>query len=327
MGFLRRFFNVRPAAEPSQSHPTQVTPTANSAEPAQAEPEPPSSSVGLATTKLSPEELAQTQKDITYIVPFVAPPSKHLVCGMSSHKGMVRSNNEDSAFVLLSGQEGASAMPDFGIFVVADGMGGHERGERASALAVRIVSQHLIKNFYLKRLAGDDDVYVGEVLTEALEKANEAVTRETPDSGTTVTAAVILANIAYFAHVGDCRAYAIKPDSIVQLTKDHSLVQRLIDLDHLTPDEAAVHPQRNVLYRAIGQHESLEIDSFMETLDGGTRLLLCSDGLWNLVDEERLRQVVNRAHTPQEACDQLVDLANEKGGNDNITVILVQMPG
>ncbi|MFQ3536356.1 MAG: Stp1/IreP family PP2C-type Ser/Thr phosphatase [Aggregatilineales bacterium] len=264
---------------------------------------------------------------MTQIVPFVAPPSKHLLYGLNSHQGMVRNNNEDASFALLSAQQGACAMPDFGLFVVADGMGGHERGERASSLAVRVVSQHLLQDFYLKRLAGEDDLYIGEILTKALEKANQAVAREVPDSGTTLTAAVIQGSIGYFGHVGDCRAYCVMQDGIVQLTKDHSLVQRLIDLDHLTPDEAAVHPQRNVLYRAIGQNESLEIDSFMKPLEEGSRLLLCSDGLWNLVSEERIWQVVNNSSTPQEACDRLVELANEKGGNDNITVILIQLPG
>ncbi len=324
MGFLRRLFNARPAPEPAQSHPAAAE---SQPETPAASQEQPISSADLSTTKLSPEDLAATQRDMTQIVPFVAPPSKHLVYGVSSHKGMVRANNQDSLFALLSAQQGAQAMPDFGLFVVADGMGGHEHGERASALAVRVVSEHVLRNFYLKRLAGDDDLYIGEVLTEALEKANAAVARETPDGGTTLTAAVIQGTIAYFGHVGDCRAYCVMPDGIVQLTKDHSLVQRLIDLDHLTPDEAAVHPQRNVLYRAIGQSDSLEVDSFMETLGDGKRLLLCSDGLWNLVSEERIWQVVNNARTPQEACDQLVELANEKGGTDNITVILVQLPG
>ncbi|MBO9308752.1 MAG: Stp1/IreP family PP2C-type Ser/Thr phosphatase [Chloroflexi bacterium] len=259
-------------------------------------------------------------------MPFVAPPSKHLTYGLTSHKGMVRPNNQDASLALLSTQQGAQTLPDFGLFVVADGMGGHEDGARASATAVRTISQHVLQNFYLKRFSDDDDLYVGEILTAALEKANEAVARETPEGGTTVTAAVVHGKIAYLAHVGDSRAYYITQDSIVQLTKDHSLVQRLIDLEHLTPDEAAVHPHRNVLYRAIGQTKSLEVDSFMKPLEDGSRLLLCSDGLWNMVDEERIRQIVSSAVTPQAACDQLVELANEKGGSDNITVILVQIP-
>jgi serine/threonine protein phosphatase PrpC len=323
MGFLRRLFNARSESESAQSRSALPESEASAA----AEQEP--SSANFATTKLSPEQLEPTRKDLSSHVPFVAPPSKHLAYGVNSHKGMVRTNNQDSSFVLLSAQQGAQTLPDFGLFVVADGMGGHENGARASATAVRTVSQYVLQNFYLKRLAEAEqgDAYIGEILTAALEKANETVARETPEGGTTVTVAVVHGHLAYLAHVGDSRAYYITQDGIVQLTKDHSLVQRLIDLDHLTPDEAAVHPQRNVLYRAIGQNESLEVDSFMKPLENGARLLLCSDGLWNTVDEERIRQVVSSAATPQAACDQLVELANEKGGSDNITVILIQLPG
>jgi serine/threonine protein phosphatase PrpC len=322
MGFLRRLFNARSESESAQSR-SALTESEASAAASEQE----LSSANFATTKLSPEQLEPTRKDLSSHVPFVAPPSKHLTYGVNSHKGMVRTNNQDSSFVLLSAQQGAQALPDFGLFIVADGMGGHEDGARASATAVRTISQYVLQNFYLKRLADEDDLYIGEILTAALEKANDAVARATPEGGTTVTVAVVHGNIAYLAHVGDSRAYYITQDGIVQLTKDHSLVQRLIDLDHLTPDEAAVHPQRNVLYRAIGQNESLEVDSFMKPLEDGSRLLLCSDGLWNMVDEERVRQVVSSAATPQNACDQLVELANEKGGSDNITVILIQLPG
>jgi serine/threonine protein phosphatase PrpC len=321
MGFLRRLFNARSASEPAQSRSAQSESEVSAAA---SEPEP--SSDSSATTKLSPEQLEPTRKGLSSHMPFVALPSKHLTYGVTSHKGMVRPSNQDASFALLSAQQGAQALPDFGLFVVADGMGGHEDGARASAIAVRTISQHVLQNFYLKRLADDDDLYIGEILTAALEKANNAVARETPEGGTTVTVAVVHGKIAYLAHVGDSRAYYITQDGIVQLTKDHSLVQRLIDLDHLTPDEAAMHPQRNVLYRAIGQNESLEVDSFMKPLEDGSRLLLCSDGLWNMVDEERIRQVVSSALTPQAACDQLVELANERGGSDNITVILVQLP-
>lgn len=322
MGFLRRLFNVRPESESAQSRSAPSEPAASVAAPS---PEP--VAANIATTKLSPEQLEPTRRDLSSHVPFTAPPSKHLTYGVNSHEGMTRSKNQDSSFALLSAQQGAQSLPDFGLFVVADGMGGHEDGERASAIAVHTISQYVLQNFYLKRLNGEDDLYIGEILTAALEKANDTVARETPDGGTTVTVAVVQGNIAYFAHVGDSRAYYITQDGIIQLTKDHSLVQRLIDLDHLTPDEAATHPQRNVLYRAIGQNESLEVDSFMKPLEAGSRLLLCSDGLWNMVDEERIRQVVSSAVTPQAACDQLVALANEKGGTDNITVILIQLPG
>lgn len=137
----------------------------------------------------------------------------------------------------------------------------------------------------------------------------------------------MLGDLAYIGHVGDSRAYLITNDNIEQITRDHSLVQRLIELDQLTPEEAVVHPQRNVLYRAIGQTENLEVDLLTRRLPPGSRLLLCSDGLWNLVPEEMILDIVRSTKTPQEACDRLITTANDRGGPDNITAILVQVPG
>jgi protein phosphatase len=168
---------------------------------------------------------------------------------------------------------------------------------------------------------------VSETLSEAIQSANSAVSEQIPEGGTTVTAVIVLGDLAYVGHVGDSRAYLITDDGIEQITRDHSLVQRLIELDQLTPEEAAVHPQKNVLYRAIGQSDNLEVDALTRRLPRGSRVLLCSDGLWNQVSEELLASTVRSAKTPQEACDRLIALANERGGPDNITAILVQVPG
>jgi PPM family protein phosphatase len=257
-------------------------------------------------------------------------PGRHLVYGFNSDVGAVRTNNQDSMFSMFSASLSAENLPDFGLFVVADGMGGHHDGEKASAVASRIVADHLFKNFYMKALqsnSNDDMPIISEVLVEAVEKANQAVSSTVPDGGTTVTAAALLRDMAYIAHVGDSRAYLFSKGSMDQITRDHSLVQRLIELDQITPDEALTHPHRSVLYRAVGQNETIEIDTATRRLPAGSRLMLCSDGLWNMVPETLLIDLVNRYPNPQEACDKLVALANERGGNDNITIILVQMPG
>ena len=222
--------------------------------------------------------------------------------------------------------------PDFGLFIVADGMGGHHDGERASAIAVRIVAQYVIDKFYQSLLTGPagpdpDRPLISDVLSEAVQKANEAVSGEIPEGGTTVTAAAILGDLVYIAHVGDSRAYLVTKEGIDPITRDHSLVQRLIELDQLTPEEAAAHPQRNVLYRAIGQSENLEVDTITHRLSAGARLLLCSDGLWNQISNADLQQIVLSAKSPQDACDHLITIANERGGPDNITVVIVQVPG
>lgn len=254
---------------------------------------------------------------------------KHAIYGLSSDIGMVRTNNQDSLFALFCSLMSVETQPDFGLFVVADGMGGHHDGERASAIAVRTIAKHVIENFFQGMFQGPDadKPIISEVLSEAVQKANDAVSGEIPEGGTTVTAAALLGDLVYIAHVGDSRAYLITSDGIEQITRDHSLVQRLIELDQLTPEEAAAHPQRNVLYRAIGQSENLEVDAITHRLPAGARLILCSDGLWNQVSPSNIQQIVQAAKNPQEACDKLIAVANERGGPDNITVVLIQIPG
>ncbi len=258
-------------------------------------------------------------------------PGQRLRFGQLSDVGMVRGNNQDSMFGLLSSGSSTDDLPDFGMFVVADGMGGHQEGERASAITMRMVARHVLSEIYVamldKRMNDPDRPSIAEVLRAAVQQANESVTEEIPEGGTTVTATVILGDLAYIAHVGDSRAYMITDEGIEQITRDHSLVQRLIELDQLTPEEAAEHPQRNVLYRAIGQSETLDVDAITRRLPPGARLLLCSDGLWNMVSEDTIYEAIARYENPQDVCNYLVTLANERGGPDNITVILVQVPG
>ncbi len=270
-------------------------------------------------------------RQLAPLEPLPAKPGKHITYGLASDIGMIRTNNQDSMFAFFSSNTSAEEQPDFGLFIVADGMGGHHDGELASAIATRIIAQHVIENFYLPVLKstsqGEDRPLISEVLSEAVQKANAAVADQIPEGGTTVTSAAVLSDRVYIAHVGDSRAYLISSEGIEQITRDHSLVQRLIELDQLTPEEAAAHPQRNVLYRAIGQSENLEIDAVTRRLPPGSRLLVCCDGLWNQVSESNILQIVQGSKSPQEACDHLITVANDRGGPDNITVILVQVPG
>jgi protein phosphatase len=255
---------------------------------------------------------------------------RHIAYGLSSDVGMVRTNNQDALLAMFTSQISAEGAPDFGLFVVADGMGGHQDGERASAIATRVVARYVMREFFLRLMDTDEEgekPVIGEMLTLALQRANQAVVEEISEGGTTVTAAVIIGDLAYIAHVGDSRAYLLSGDGLEQITRDHSLVQRLIELGRLTPDEAAVHTQRNVLYKAVGQGEHIDVDITTRRLPAGARLVLCSDGLWNNVPEDKLVQTIMAARSPQEACDKLVGLANERGGNDNITVVIVQVPG
>jgi protein phosphatase len=258
-------------------------------------------------------------------------PGQRIIFGQLSDVGMVRGNNQDAVLSILSSGTSTDELPDFGLFVVADGMGGHQEGERASAITTRIVAKHVMSEIFaalLTQTMGDPDRSpIANILSAAVQEANESVTEQIPEGGTTVTTAVILGDLAYIAHVGDSRAYLITEDRIEQVTRDHSLVQRLIELDQLTPEEAIEHPQRNVLYRAIGQSESLDVDAITRRLPPRSHLLLCSDGLWNMVPEDTIMDVVTRHSDPQIACNELIKLSNERGGPDNITVTLVQMPG
>ncbi len=273
----------------------------------------------MATRPLPPLEMVIPQ------------PGQRICFGQLSDPGMVRGNNQDAMFSLLMTGASTDDLPDVGVFMVADGMGGHQEGERAAAITTRMVARHVLREVVLalleQRMDDPDRVSIAEVLRAAVHEANDSVNEQIPEGGTTVTATVILGDLAHIAHVGDSRAYLLSEGSLEQITRDHSLVQRLIELDQLTPEEAAEHPQRNVLYRAIGQSETLDVDAITRRLLPRSRLLLCSDGLWNMVSEETIAEVIEKHSDPQRACAELVKLANERGGPDNITAILVQMPG
>jgi protein phosphatase len=342
MDLLRRLFGIQPAdASKDSTKPSAITAPEISAPGTPIEPVP--APVIQPPSKRSTEEIAEAARtdptpmlfggtrQLPPLETFISKPGKHVVYGLSSDIGMIRGNNQDSMYAMFGTSVSVEGRPDFGLFIVADGMGGHHDGERASAIAIRTIAEYVTEKFYISLLksntADAERPVISEVLAEAVQKANDAVSGEIPEGGTTVTSAAILGDLVYIGHVGDSRAYLITADGIEQITRDHSLVQRLIELDQLTPEEAAAHPQRNVLYRAIGQSENLEVDTITRRLTPGSRLLLCSDGLWNQISESNLQQIIQSSKNPQDACDQLIRIANDRGGPDNITVILIQIPG
>jgi len=256
---------------------------------------------------------------------------KRLVLGVAQHVGRVRTHNEDVLLVFTGELAGLESMPHFGLFVVADGMGGHALGERASSLAARNLARYALEGVLPSLLAdpqGDADrPSLTEVMESAMNAANKAVFAGVPEGGgTTLTCALVIGEQVVLSHVGDSRAYIITPDAFEQITRDHSLVQRLQELGQLSAAEAAVHPQRNVLYRAVGQGEGLEVDVDTRRLPSGSVLLLCSDGLWGLVPDERMQALVRQSPNPQAACEALVAAANAAGGPDNITAVMIQVP-
>lgn len=256
--------------------------------------------------------------------------AKALRVGFASDVGRLRDHNEDTLMVFQGAHLGDDASDPFGFFVVTDGMGGHQAGEVASSLAARLVSYDILRKvhlpFLLNRTPGANMAPLTEVLREAVQNANDKVHEQVPGGGTTLTCALILGRRAYIAHVGDSRAYLVTNYDMRQVTQDHSYVGRLIELGELSPEEAAVHPQRHVLYRAIGQGDNLDIDTYHQPLPPGSRLLLCSDGLSGSVSEEDIGRIIAAATTPQEACQRLLDAANAAGGHDNITAVLIETP-
>ncbi|MBL8055722.1 MAG: serine/threonine-protein phosphatase [Anaerolineales bacterium] len=260
------------------------------------------------------------------------PPSgTRLTIGLGQHVGQVRPHNEDVLLVFTGELGGLEPMPNFGLFIVADGMGGHSLGERASGLAARTISYSVLHQVLPSLLADPQAEVERPLLTEVMESAmaaaNRAVVSGVPEGGTTLTGALILGDQMVLCHVGDTRAYLLQDGHLEQLTRDHSLVQRLKELGQITDDEAAVHPQRSVLYRAVGQGDGLEVDVSSRRLAPGSILLICSDGLWSLVPDHLILELIHQSTSLQAACDALVQAANDAGGPDNISAVMIQMPG
>ncbi len=234
-----------------------------------------------------------------------------------SNRGMERSRNEDSCF--------AEANADYALLVVADGMGGHQAGNVASALAVETA-----RDFW-SDLAGNSSLSAEET-RRALEKlildANRAIIAEAAKNpakkgmGTTLTAGFLRGERLVIAHVGDSRAYRICNGKIEQLTKDHSLLEQLLNSGQIEPEEAENHPQRHVLTRAVGIDDRLEVDIYEKEIETGSVLLFCTDGLTNHVNDQEIKSVCLEQQDPQAVAESLIDLANDRGGHDNITVVI-----
>lgn len=243
-----------------------------------------------------------------------------------SDRGRVRQNNEDNVH-LWDADTSVLA-------VVADGMGGAVAGEEASRIAVETIQGKLVTEYY--RSPDDYSQYdsedLADLMGEAVKEANQNIINKalaSPDlkgMGTTITMAFARFNDVILAHVGDSRAYYVDSSnkSINQLTADHSFVQALVDAGHITDEEAAVHPMKNVLYRALGQAEDLDVDVVQEIrIHAGDRLVLCSDGLTLHVNPDEIRDAALDSDDPNAISDNLVELANSRGGKDNVSVIVI----
>jgi serine/threonine protein phosphatase PrpC len=254
---------------------------------------------------------------------------RNILVGTAQSTGLERSHNEDALFVMQGNSAGDQSIPTFGLFVVADGMGGHRAGEVASAISVRKVAHRITQETILHLFDGannSDLPPLQEMVRKALEDANDAVVERVPGGGTTLTAALLLGQQVTIGHVGDSRAYLISENETKVITRDHSLVERLRELGQLTEEEAAHHPQRNVLYRAIGQGANLEVDVASHPIPHDAYMLVCSDGLWGVIPDNEIQRIVLSSPHPQVACEKLIQAANAAGGPDNITAVIIQFP-
>lgn len=240
-----------------------------------------------------------------------------LAVGARSDVGMIRSGNEDNFF--------AEANDRRGVFVVADGMGGHAAGEVASEMAVQIVARHLLP------LASVLDADAADRVVQSLRDANRAIFErmlaEVDKQGMGTTASVLLLSDDQFlvGQIGDSRVYLLRDGALRQLTKDHSYVQEQVDAGLLTPEQARYHPYSNVITRCVGASEAVDADVYRGQVLPGDVFLVASDGLTGMVDDRRLQQLLLARSGPGRIVDALIAEANGRGGLDNITAIVVQV--
>ena len=236
---------------------------------------------------------------------------------------MVRDHNED-AYKLPEDTDALTLAKNGYLYVLADGMGGHQKGEVASTVTTDTVSTEYYASIIQISNENPEQAIV-EALANAIEVANEKVMDATQGGGTTIVAAVLYEDRLVSMNVGDSRAYLLRDNELYLLSRDHSLVSRLVEMGKITDEEALTHPRRNVLYQALGQGSEVEIHTVTEKLQLGDIIILCSDGLWGEVSDPAIKETLNNAETPIEAAQKLIESANESGGADNITAIIIQV--
>ena len=235
------------------------------------------------------------------------------------------SPNEDSLLAVESITSSVTAPYPSGLFIIADGMGGHGNGQEASQLAIRAMRESILMTLQL----GIEDEAFPELLSEAVQSASRSIYKRNQqrhaDMGTTTTAALLWGTTAYIANVGDSRTYIYREvDGLTQVTQDHSTVARLVKRGAISAGDVYTHPKRNEIYRSLGNHPTVEVDTFTVTVQSGDILLLCSDGLWEMVHDAEIEEIMrSSASFCSQLCAMLVQAALNRGGKDNISVIAV----
>lgn len=240
------------------------------------------------------------------------------ICACSD-VGKVREINQDGYFYFDD-----EKLP---IFIVADGMGGHKAGEIASNLAISTIEDYYEDN---KEKIIAKEMFVPKFINESISLANEKILKESQNDeslrgmGTTVTLAIRFEKELYIGHVGDSRAYLLRENKLTQLTHDHSLVGELLRTGSITKEEAFNHPKKNIITRALGTDDSINVDVVTKELMIKDIVILCTDGLTNMVSEERIVDIITNTENMTDTCNILANIANELGGTDNTTILIMR---
>ena len=246
--------------------------------------------------------------------------------GMLTDVGQVRTVDEDSILAADLSFGVNSDTSKFLLLAVADGMGGHAKGEEASKIALNAIAGAVIPDLL-------NNTPFTKILEKGIQNANQDIldyTAKNPEAsgmGTTSVCAVVKDNQIHLANVGDSRAYRVSDDEICRVTKDHSYVQALIDEGEITEEQAREHPRKNEITRAVGIMPSIEVDTMKLTLDSDESLLLCCDGVIAHLSDDDIHKIIRGSSDPQTACQEIVDMANERGGSDNISLIILSSEG
>ena len=248
--------------------------------------------------------------------------------------GMVRENNEDSSFALETSLPITPETVSLGIYIVADGMGGHQAGEVASKMAVQVISTTLLDSMQHKSESFSPSLYIKQAIGKANAEihARASGNPQLSSMGTTVTLGLRLDDRLYLGHVGDSRAYLIRGGGIKQLTEDHSVVAQLLKAGMITPEEAKTHPDQGKILRCLGTSDQVAIDTYSHSgkkdkliLQNGDSLVFCTDGLTGQVSDDEIIDCVQKSDDAHSACRDLILLANLRGGEDNISLIVVKV--
>lgn len=246
----------------------------------------------------------------------------------ASDRGLLRQNDEDAILILRSSGSAYGIACERTVFLLADGMGGPNAGEKASALAVRLISEKI-----MPYLASRNEADWHDILCKAFQDANKEIARHSTGNrdyagmGTTTVSAVLSGYDLFVSNIGDSRLYVLDPldGELKQITKDHSIVQELIESGRLSPEEGKRHPQKGLLTKALGTNPIVYPDNFQVILEHGSIILLCCDGLTDVLSDEEIKRIILEERDLKTACAKLIDAANGKGGPDNVSVILLRV--